>query len=188
MYSFAALFRLLRYSLPACRITFGLGQGVHRVAQLRLKMGDQRRGKGHDKPFDVLKNEPCTDSGGRTGLPVRSIAYVCLRFQALPDLNTKSTGTNRRAWGLISIVFAAAFEMVTVQQVWVANPASPRAGSLESKVGQLVHHFNQAWGWRAIIALIGRMYRYRLSFPLQLTDLREKCKHSIHKIIQALVA
>lgn len=38
----------------ARRVTFGLRQGVHRIAQLHLQMGNQRRGQGHDKAFDIL--------------------------------------------------------------------------------------------------------------------------------------
>ncbi|MNG30296.1 hypothetical protein D3C84_1158910 [compost metagenome] len=41
------------------RVAFGLGQGVHRMPQLLLQMGDQWRGEGHDKPLDILgKTKP----------------------------------------------------------------------------------------------------------------------------------
>ncbi|MNI62718.1 hypothetical protein D3C73_1180490 [compost metagenome] len=41
-------------AVRARRVTVRLAQGIDRVPQLRLQVGDQRRRQGHDKPFDIL--------------------------------------------------------------------------------------------------------------------------------------
>ncbi|MNL68280.1 hypothetical protein D3C87_1929820 [compost metagenome] len=40
--------------VSAGRIAFRLGQRIHRMPELRLKMGDQRRGQGDHESFDIL--------------------------------------------------------------------------------------------------------------------------------------
>ncbi len=55
------------FRILARRIVLGLRQSMHRIAQLRLQVVDQRIGEGNDETFDVLgKTKAMHRQRGRT--------------------------------------------------------------------------------------------------------------------------
>ncbi|MNX97262.1 hypothetical protein D3C86_1296190 [compost metagenome] len=137
----------------ACRVAFGLGQGIDRLPQLHLQVGDQRRGQGHDKPFHVLGKAKAVHRQRWQDLDrrlhqLRSLAFdfkLCLTFEYEEQLAQVSMAVRFD----FPMMFATAFgNGFTVQQVR-GRPIQAFTVELEHwnrRQVRLVHHFNPGLG------------------------------------------